>query len=238
MSCTHLSYASLQSLLQKAGGGLDETFTYLDKESASQAVLVLSDLQVCVGTGYYDGVLAFSEGAALAALLLIQHSQSASRSPRGPATTVADTASPSCPSPFPVAIFFSGGIPVCPTTLAPAANSPGSVHHTGLSCRLMSFSQDGIQIRIPIRIPTCHIWGGNDTQYPNFGPVRFEMYDPSTRNRCIHSARHVVVPSPAEVRSEGKGKNSNHGGEDNDGDDELIGIKKIIRRISMQAEDA
>lgn len=80
-----------------------ETFSYLDKTTTSQALSTLSDLRTLLSTdGPYDGVLAFSEGAALAATLVIQCAMDL----------------PNETPPFRVAIFLSGACPPHP------ANSP------------------------------------------------------------------------------------------------------------------
>lgn len=138
-----------------------ETFTYVDKTSPKQVLDVLSDLRKHLSTeGPYDGVLAFSEGAALAAMFLIQ----------------VTTQCPNQAPPFRVAVFFSGGVPVCPAALARD------------EIELLSFETHGIQIRIP----TVHVWGKNDTEYPHFGPVLRELCEPKERSVFVHEGGHQI----------------------------------------------
>lgn len=104
-------------------------------------------------------------------------------------------------SPFRLAIFLSGGVPVSPVALA---------HNQR---RLLSVATDGVQIRIP----TAHIWGSNDTEYPAFGPVLHQLCAPEMRSEYIHQGGHEV---PGVSDKEG-----------------LAGAVRCIKRAIAQAED-
>lgn len=147
----------IESLIPKT----TETFTYIDKESPAHALNTLSDLREHISTdGPYDGVLTFSEGAALAAMLLIQSA----------------TQNPHEAPPFRVAVFLSGGVPASPAALA--CNKR----------QLLNHAANGVQIRIP----TAHIWGRNDKEYPDFGPVLRELCDPEEQSVFVHEGGHEV----------------------------------------------
>ncbi|KAL8724485.1 MAG: hypothetical protein Q9166_007919 [cf. Caloplaca sp. 2 TL-2023] len=163
-----------------------KTFTYIDKESPENALEVLADLRTQIASeGPYDGVLAFSEGAALAAMALIQGT----------------THSPNEVPHFRVAIFFSGGIPACPAALECG------------EARLLDPAVDGIKISIP----TAHIWGKNDMEYPNFGPVLRELCDQKEQSVFVHDGGHEI---PSGANSPG-----------------LIGAVKCIKRVLTKAEE-
>lgn len=92
--CTSLVFASLTA-------NDDEFFSYLDIESAKSCSKALDDLDSFIDAeGPFDAVMAFSQGAGLAATLMLRHSRQNSASP------------------FKLAIFFSGGVPADPELLA------------------------------------------------------------------------------------------------------------------------
>ena len=81
----------------------DTYYQYYDVGSASSMFNALSQLHAYIEVeGPFDGVLAFSQGASLAATYLFQFAQQ----------------HPSTPLPFKCAVFFSGGRPLDPTLLA------------------------------------------------------------------------------------------------------------------------
>ncbi len=138
-----------------------ETFTYIDKTSPTHALDILSDLRTYLSTdGPFDGVIAFSEGAALAAMFLIQST----------------TQFPSQDPPFRLAVFLSGGVPASPTALARSQR------------QFLSYAADGVQIRIP----TAHIFGRNDIEYPEFGPVLRDLCEPEESTVFEHDGGHEV----------------------------------------------
>lgn len=80
----------------------DAYFNYFDHTSTSSMKTALAQLATYLELeGPYDGVLAYSHGAAFAATYMIQQAQ----------------LYPTLPPPFKCAIFFSGGIPLDPFAL-------------------------------------------------------------------------------------------------------------------------
>jgi len=139
-------------------------YMYLDVRSVDSIKSALEDLADYVETaGPFDGVMAFSQGAGLAAGLIIQQAQ------KNPTTYLFRPI-------FKCAIFFSGGIP----------GDPASLERGTL--RLMSGEQDGEVIQVP----TAHIWGNKDTQYPEFGPVLAGLSSEANRETVIWDGGHEV----------------------------------------------
>lgn len=147
-----------------------ETFTYADETSAASCAKALTDLETYVAEyGPFDGVIAFSNGASLAATLIIHKQQSCGfEQNEGPV--------------FKCAIFFSGGIPGDPNKLL-----------TEQKIRLLNSVTDGEVIEIP----TAHIWGSNDMLYPNFGPVLKGLCKKDLREEYVHQGGHEI-PGPGD----------------------------------------
>ncbi|KAF2706213.1 hypothetical protein K504DRAFT_483944 [Pleomassaria siparia CBS 279.74] len=99
----------------------DEFFRYIDPAAVIESGRsALADLEALIhDAGPFDGILAFSEGAGLAASLLIHRAR-------------LDAASGASQPLIKCAVFFSGGVPKDPET-----------------GRLMSFDEDGQVIDIP-----------------------------------------------------------------------------------------
>ncbi|KAK7745869.1 hypothetical protein SLS53_002587 [Cytospora paraplurivora] len=145
----------------------EEYLQYGDQTSPESYFKALSDLEKFVEEeGPFDGVMAFSQGAGLAAALLIHQLQ---RAPREAKLRPV----------FRCAIFFCGGVPEDPSAVYGAAR------------RLMSFEEDGEVIQIP----TAHIWGAHDHTYPTFGPVLSKLCSSSQRADFIHHGGHEI-PGP------------------------------------------
>ena len=146
----------------------DEFFRYVDENSPASFVKAMADLNSYITEeGPFDGVMGFSEGAALAASLIIQKLQENRRQQQLYPL-------------FKCAVFFSGGVPMDPST---GAEMPKR--------RLMNFEHDGEVIEIP----TAHIWGANDQLYPTFGPVLCDLCKRDRREVLIHKAGHEI-PGP------------------------------------------
>lgn len=102
-----LSFYRLQSLtagveIRAYYPETDTYFNYFDYKSTSSMRTALVQLGTYIALeGPYDGVLAYSHGAGLAATYIIQQAQ----------------LHPTLPPPFKCAIFLSGGIPVDPLAL-------------------------------------------------------------------------------------------------------------------------
>ncbi|KAI9842655.1 MAG: hypothetical protein M1837_007022 [Sclerophora amabilis] len=144
--------------------GDEEFFTYFDATSSLSCRTALDDLEAYItAEGPFDAVMAFSQGASLAATLMVRQLQ------REPANR------PVQPF-FKCAVFFSGGIPADPATL------PGE------ELRPLDYATDGEVIHVP----TAHIYGSNDQQYPTFGPVLSKLCDAKMRTVFVHEGGHEV----------------------------------------------
>ncbi|KAA8564178.1 hypothetical protein EYC84_011125 [Monilinia fructicola] len=144
-----------------------QTFDWADKESAESCARALKDLDAYVSeNGPFDGVLAFSSGAALAATLIIHKQQQNPKQERLSPT-------------FKFAVFFSGGTPGDPAALL----QRGEIRY------LQSNS------RHTIHIPTAHIWGANDNLYPSFGPILRDLCDSELREEFVHEGAHEIPGS-------------------------------------------
>lgn len=106
--------------------------------------------------------MAFSQGAILAATLMIRHSQRDAGGQTDP--------------PFKCAIFISGGVPGDPAALEQD------------QIRKLDHATDGEVIHVP----TAHIWGANDRQEPTFGPVLSKLCKAALRTVYIHDGGHEV----------------------------------------------
>ncbi|KAG8157921.1 hypothetical protein KVR01_012193 [Diaporthe batatas] len=145
-------------------GANEEYLQYGDPTSPESYSKALHDLENFLEEeGPFDGVMAFSQGAGLAASLLAHHSRRSARQAHMKPT-------------FRFAVFFCGGV-------------PGDVFGAkGVEPRLMSFEEDGEVIGIP----TAHIWGAHDEIYPTFGPVLSKMCDSSQRATFVHQGGHEI----------------------------------------------
>lgn len=117
----------------------DDYFQYFDVEDASSCQKALDDLKAFIAAeGPFDGVIGFSQGAALAATLIAQRRQ---RHPVGEAANPV----------FKCAIFLGAGL-LC---------DPASLEEGRL--RGLRYDVDGEVIHVP----TTHIWGRQDASpYP------------------------------------------------------------------------
>ena len=143
----------------------DEFLQYVDVSSRESCQKGLQDLDAYVTEeGPFDGVMAFSQGAGLAASLIVHLLQQEVDEARlHPA--------------FGCAIFFSGGIPEDPRTLF--SDEPRS---------WMQWEEYGELIEIP----TVHIWGSNDRIYPKFGPVLSRLCKGAEREELVHDGGHEI----------------------------------------------
>ena len=146
----------------------DNFLQYADDTSSESCLKALSDLETyIVEDGPFDGVMAFSQGAGLAASLLIHQMQK-------------DAHKAHLYPVFSCAVFFSGGAPKDPRA-----------ERSAESTRLMWWVDDGEVIEIP----TVHVWGRNDTLYPTFGPVLSKLCKASEREELVHDGGHDI-PGP------------------------------------------
>ena len=150
----------------------EEFFRYVDETSPESCAKAVMDLEAYVlEAGPFDAVMGFSEGAAIAASLMIHKLQ---QDPRQQMLNPL----------FKCAVFFSGGVPVR-SGIEPKE-----------SLQLVNASDTGM-----IEIPTAHIWGGNDRLYPTFGPVLSQLCRKDRRAVFIHKGGHEIPSSksPEEV---------------------------------------
>jgi pimeloyl-ACP methyl ester carboxylesterase len=148
----------------------DEFFSYLDPTSTSSCKTALDDLESYIATeGPFDGIMAFSQGAGLAASLMIRHNlhrrQYQQNQPKEQQ-----------PPPFKIAIFFFGGVPGDPLAI-----------ERGEIC--MCDYENNREI---IDVPTAHIWGRNDGEYPTFGPVLSWLCKGEVRSVFVHEGGHEI----------------------------------------------
>ena len=200
-----------------ASSPTDEFFCYLDPKSPASCQKALSDLDSYIASeGPFDGVMAFSQGAGLAASLMIYHQQQQQerRQRRRPQKAENGTLrqeqqgdqEEECLEDFPTfkcAIFFSGGEPMMMTrdddddetmlenvehgtTATTTQSSPPPPPPALL--RTMNVETDGEVIDIP----TAHIWGKNDQLYPTFGPVLSRLCKQGMRVDFLHEGGHEL----------------------------------------------
>lgn len=143
----------------------DEFLQYVDVSSRESCQKGLQDLDAYVTEeGPFDGVMAFSQGAGLAASLIVHRMQrDVDKARLHPA--------------FACAVFFSGGIPEDPAALL--SDEPRT---------WIQFEEYGELIEIP----TVHIWGRNDNVYPMFGPVLSRLCKGAEREELIHNGGHEL----------------------------------------------
>ena len=113
--------------------------------------------------GPFDGLIAFSQGAALAATFLVQNFRK-------------DPQQKSISSSFKCAIFLSGGVPVDPDALSRGELIPLRAAEVGEV----------------IPIPTAHIWGENDEMFPGSSESLKDLCITSGRSQFIHKGGHEI----------------------------------------------
>ena len=141
----------------------NEYFSYFDETSPESCRQAIDDLETYIASeGPFDAVMAFSQGACLAATLMIRQSQQDSKGQTDP--------------PFKCAIFFSGGGPADPILLKQGKIRP------------LDYATDGELIHVP----TAHIWGANDQQRPIFSSVLSKLSNAAFRIIHIHTGGHEI----------------------------------------------
>ncbi|KAF2490387.1 hypothetical protein BU16DRAFT_470549 [Lophium mytilinum] len=133
----------------------DAHFNYFDLDSVESMQRALKQLDDYVELeGPYDGVIAYSHGAALVATYIAAHTR----------------------PPFKCAIFISGARPADPTVLQRG------------ELRLLNAEQDGVLLHLP----TAHIWGTNDSLYPDTSQYLSQLCDSESRAVFLHEEGHNV----------------------------------------------
>lgn len=144
----------------------DEYFAYFDPGLADTCRKAVDNLDKYIALeGPFDGILAFSQGASLAATLMIQRATQKQASPLVP--------------PFICAIFFSAAVP-----LDYAALLHNRIEEVSLS-----------SVGEVITTPTVHIWGRNDAKYRGMSDRLNKLCRQELRTDFIHSGGHEVPSS-------------------------------------------
>ncbi|MCJ1329254.1 hypothetical protein MMC10_005933 [Thelotrema lepadinum] len=151
----------------------DEFFAYTTQLSSESCAFVLDDLESYLEEeGPFDGVWGFSEGACLAAMLLIRQRRRHEERARA--------LGHSAPPPFKplvrCAVFFSAPTPPDPMAL-------GRVDKEREPLDPKSAGE-------PIRIPTAHIWGKEDRKFIGSGMTKLCQTD--GRRVFIHGRGHEI----------------------------------------------
>lgn len=170
--------------IEEVYGPQEECYACFDPNSASSIQKALEDLKEYLeADGPFDGVMAFSQGAALAALLLVE--ESVNRAGAGVGAGV-DAEDEEQRSSFKCAVFLSGIVPCDVASLA-----RGSI-------RWLDPRIDG-EI---IRLPTAHIWGKNDSEYPGISEGLGMLCCGDMRRTVVHEGGHEVPGSQDESLEE------------------------------------
>lgn len=142
----------------------DGFFKYVDHASQASFTKVLDELEEYIAeAGPFDAIMAFSQGAALAAAIIIRKLQQ---------EPIQQRLYPI----FKCAVFFCGAVPGDPSVQLEEHK------------RLLDPEKDG-EI---IDIPTAHIWGGNDQLYPTFGPILSRLCKQTIREDFVHEGGHEI----------------------------------------------
>ncbi|PHH70645.1 hypothetical protein CDD80_5876 [Ophiocordyceps camponoti-rufipedis] len=144
-------------------------FWPLDDADEDRTRRVYYDLIAFIASrGPFDGLMAFSEGASVAATLLAELARPDSDEPIAA---------------FRCAVFFCG---LPPLDL--------QLHKSGRAIRLLEPAVDGVAVRLP----TAHIWSGVGQVLPDAGRHLAALCDPDTREELIHDLGHQVPGSRSE----------------------------------------
>ena len=151
----------------------DEFFAYYDPGSAATYLKALEDVRNYVEReGPFDAVMAFSQGASLAATYIADW-----RSSGQPQKSDADfnkSGSGAGPNPFNCAVFFSGG-PPCDV----AALRRGEVRYL-----------DSVVV---IDIPTVHVWGAKENVNKEDNIKLSKACNPKKMTILVHDGGHEPI---------------------------------------------
>lgn len=160
----HTTRTEISSLFDPS----DKYYAYFDPDSAVSGLDALRLLDEYISAeGPFDSVLAFSQGACLAAMHIIrkahhQHEAGLHRTAQA--------------LPFKCAIFLSGGAP----------RDPSAYEHRG-ELRILDPARDG---RL-IAIPTVHIWGDQD-EWKSNSKLMKDMCREENATSFVHEGEHEV----------------------------------------------
>jgi len=146
--------------------------------------------------GPYDGVIAFSQGACLAATLMLQHQSQDTDSEFG----LGDSDEPL----FKCAIFLSGILPLDPDALAHGQRKQiGKINAAEAqycdSGSEDSDSEDQGDWVDAFRIPTAHIWGANDDYPLPQGDRLYKLCPAHLRVAVTHQEGHSIPGKRSEA---------------------------------------
>ncbi|KAL9049435.1 MAG: hypothetical protein Q9162_007221 [Coniocarpon cinnabarinum] len=156
--------------IEEAFGEQECCYTYWDPSNAASIEAAVDYLEEFMNSdGPFDGVLAFSQGAALAATLLAKNVKASNgKYLKHPL--------------FKCAIFLSAMRPVDYSALA-----SGEI-------RMLSRAQDGVIYTIP----TSNIWGAKDSQYPGVPEQVSDLCLAEQSTTFVHSKGHEVPMVPGD----------------------------------------
>ena len=148
-------------------GKSDDYYTYFNPDSAFGILSAVNYLADYIASeGPFDAVMGFSQGASLAATLILRNQEAR----KGDSTTAHRQ------NPFKCAIFLSGQLPFDCTDL-----ERGEI-------RQMEPDQDNVVMEIP----TANFWGINDTLYPDASPKLCRLCVQGSRLEVTHMAGHGI----------------------------------------------
>ncbi|EHA19568.1 hypothetical protein ASPNIDRAFT_38991 [Aspergillus niger ATCC 1015] len=162
----------------------DEGYAYFDPSQPSTYATALEQLEAfLIAEGPFDGILAFSHGAQLAASFLIERARSAASSSPAGARSIR------------CAIFLSGGIPYQWSSSPTAAALPDVGKLTPIAEAEREGTATPSALPVLLQLPTAHIWGQNDTSYPGTSVVLSRLCKPEWRAVFVHDGGHEVPGS-------------------------------------------
>ena len=153
-----------------------EYFAYFDPAEPHTYTKALDDLENYLSNeGPFDGVLAYSHGAQLAAGLLARsHGRNSHEQP------------------FKCAVFLSGGVPYHfsneKTVGRQDVNGRSDVHLVYM---------DPLEVGELVQIPTANIWGRNDLLYPGKSETLSRMCRRDLNSEFVHDGGHDIPSAKA-----------------------------------------
>jgi predicted esterase len=155
---------NIETGVRDFAGPNDEFHCYAKEGDVEGCGALYHNLKTLVSEeGMFDGVIGFSEGAAVAASLIVDHIRRT-------------TAQESTPFAFKLAIFFCAANPVDADAV-----QRGSIE-------LLDPGREGEVIAIP----TAHIWARNDDVHPGFGQRLSALCSASTKEEYVHDLGHTI----------------------------------------------
>ncbi|PLB50765.1 hypothetical protein P170DRAFT_463876 [Aspergillus steynii IBT 23096] len=169
-----------------------ESFSYFDEGADSIRAAVVDLAANVEAQGPFDGVIGFSQGAVLAATLIL------AQQTHGSSLGLRRNASPSAPPdpPFRCAVFLCGGLP-----FDWAALERGTVElirpFSSSSSSSGGSSSGARPAECPpvMDLPVVNCWADHDDDYPGMGPPLSQLCASDKNRPVVHTVGHAV---PAE----------------------------------------